>query len=240
MTKVTEVLDRVARRCSVPVQTSWLTATNAGAIELRDDYLLQCVDELAKRHDWTDPISKTQTVTGTGATNYAMASDFKRLSDGELAVYETTTTRRKVFPVTSDGYWTHLNDIGSAGGDRYYRLKGYAGAYTMDFFRAPASSDSITVHYVSDVWMKNSAGTEGKAFTDADDVVLFPRRILETYMIFQFRKDHGLDFANEESDFERFMATELNRDRGIYVVAFGEKPIKSFRDIPVPSFIPSS
>jgi len=239
MTRITDVLDRVARRCSVPEQSSWLSATNTAALELRDDYLPQCADELVKRHDWASPISKQQTITGSGLTNYNLNANFKRLSVGELAIYETTTTRRKVIPVTSDGDWTYLNDIGTASGNRYYRIKGYPGTYTIDFYRAPATGDSIVIHYVSNIWMKNSGGAEGSAFTQVNDVLLFPRRLTELYMIFQFRKDHGLDFANEESDFERFMATELNRDRGIKKIIFGAKPNRSFTDIPVPDFIPS-
>lgn len=240
MTKITAVLDRVARKCSIPAQSSWLTTTNGAAVELRDDFLPQCIDEMRKRHDWASPISKETTITGTGAVNYALPSDFVRLGNSTLAVYETTTTRRKVFPVSSDGAWTHLNDIGSAGGDRYYRIKGYDGSYTMDFFQALETGSSVKVHYLSNIWMKNSAGTEGSAFTDADDELLIPRRVVETYMIYQFRRDAGLDYAAEKESYEMFMATAMNRNRDIDTVNFGETILRDFRDIPVPDFIPPS
>ena len=46
MTKITEILKRVARHCSYGEPDSWLSATDRTALELRDDFLMETVDEL--------------------------------------------------------------------------------------------------------------------------------------------------------------------------------------------------
>ena len=241
MTLVTEVLDRAARQCSVTPPSSWITATSVTAIELRDDFLRETIDELQKRMDWSSPIGKQQVITGDGSENYALAADFVRLTNDSTAVYETTTTRRSAIPVNSDGEWTHLGEIGTAGGSRYYRVKGYEGNYTIDFYRNPSSAESITVSYVSDVWMISSGGTEGKAFTASDDMVLYPRRILELGTVWRFRKRKGLPYQDVLAEYEAWIATTANRMRGRGSINFGEGGSASSPfAIPTPDFIPSS
>lgn len=241
MTKVTEVLGRAARACSVTAPSSWITDTTVAISELRDDFLQETIAELQKRIDWSSPIGKQTVITGNGDQNYALPSDFVRLMSDGLAVYETTATRRAAVPVNSDGAWTYLNEIGSAGGSRYYRVKGYEGNFTIDLYREPAASDSITVHYVSNVWMKSGAGVEGKLFSDADDVVIYPRRVLELGVIWRFRKRKGLPFGDILAEYEAWIATEANRMRGRGTINFGALPEPRHpMDIPVPDFIPSS
>lgn len=241
MAKVTEVLDRAARACSVTTPASWITDTSVAITELRDDFLHETIAELQKRIDWSSPIGKQTTITGTGGQNYNLPADFVRLMNDDMAVYETTTTRRAGVPVNSDGAWTYLTDMGTAGGSRYYRVKGYEGNYTIDLYREPAASDSITVHYVSNIWMKSSAGVEGKVFSDADDVVLYPRRILELGVIWRFRKRKGLPFADILAEYEGWIATEVNRMRGRGPINFGAAQVaRNPMSVPVPDFIPSS
>ena len=242
MTKVTEVLKRAARQCSINEPSSWLTATAVAAVELRDDFLQEAIDELQKRVDWASPIGKQTTITGDGATvSHSLPSNFVRVVNGELGVYETGTTRRTGVPVASDGEWTHINEIGTGGGARFYKIEGYEGNYTISFYPTLESGSDVTVSYISNVWMKSSGGTEGKSFTDPDDVVLYPRRILELGTIWRFRKRKGLQFEDIYAEYEAWIATEANRQRGPQRVIFGgtgghRHPMRH----PVPDIIPSS
>ncbi len=241
MTLITDILDRAARQCSVTSPSSWISATTATVLELRDDFLLETVDELQKRVDWSSPIGKQTTIPGDGSENYALPADFVRLTNDDLAIYETTTTRRAGVPVDSDGAWTHLAEIGTAGGSRYYRIKGYEGNFTIDFYKNPTSSDSITVSYVSNVWMITSGAVEGSAFTAATDIALYPRRILELGIVWRFRKRKGLPYQDVLAEYEAWIATTVNRMRGRRTINFGEqKNTSSPFAIPVPDFIPAS
>ena len=201
----------------------------------------ETVDELHKRSDWASPISKQAVITGDGSEDYSLPTNFLRLADDPMCVYETSTTRRAAIPITSDGAWTHLKEIGTAGGARYYKIEGYEGNQTIGLYRNPSASDSITVSYVSNVWMISSGGTEGCAFTDAGDISLFPRRILELGIVWRFRKRKGLPYSDIAAEYEAWLATNANRNRRVMSVGFGNvnqdyHPMRQ----PVPDFIPPS
>lgn len=242
MTLITDVLKRAARQCSVTEPSSWITATTLSHVELRDDFLPETVDEIAERLDLPSPIGKQTTITGDGSEDYALPADFRRITRAPLAVYETANTRRAAVPLATDGQWTHLGQIGSAGAYRYYRIQGYDGNYTIGFYANPASSETITVSYVSTLWMANAAGTAGTEFTDETDVMLLPRRIVELGMVWRFRKRKGFEYGDILGEYESYMGRLENDSRGRRVVDFGDAGNcgRHPMDIPVPDFIPGS
>lgn len=242
MTKITDILARVARQVSYNEPSSWITATDRTAKEIRDDFLLETVDELQKRIDWASPIGKQTTITGDGSTvSHSLPSNFVRVQFDENAIYEITSTRRAGVVVQSDGDWTHINAIGTGGGSRFYQIEGYEGNYTIQFYPTLEDGSTVTVSYISNVWMADSGGTEGKALTDPDDVALYPRRILELGCIWRFRKRKGVPYQDILSEYEAWLATQANQQRGMKRIVFGE-PIGHYHPmrVPVPDYIPDS
>lgn len=245
MTLITDALNRIARQCSITPPTSWLTSTVTGIVELRDDFLLETVDDITDRINLPSPIGKQQTLTGTGTLNadgsetFTLNADFKRLQRGELAVYDQRQDRA-VVPITDDGQWTFLTDIGASGVVKHYRLAGYDGAYTIDIYNPPGTGDTITVSYCSNLWMATSAGVAGSAFTAATDVLLLPRRIVEAGTVWRFRERKGLDFQGKYQEYEALLARLSNDTRGRRSIHMGE-PDRDVRwqDM-IPAFIPSS
>lgn len=241
MTLITDALDRIARQVSIDAPTSWVSATEDEHLEIRDDFMLECVDEILERLDLPSPIGKQFTLNGDGSETYSLPSDFKRTMRDPMAVYETTTVRRACTPVTDDGHWTYLKEIGSTGAERFYKIEGYDGNYTISIYREPESSIEVIVSYVSKNWKANSSGTVGSTFTDSGDVLLLPRRIVEVGTVMRWRERRGLDSSIKRAEFE----TELNRlsndrrtRRSIY---FGEPYERRLPwDIPVPDQIPTS
>lgn len=240
MTLIVDVLNRVARRCKVAAPASWITATSLTYQEIRDDFLRETIEDLQKRVDWPQPISAQTVIAGDGSEDYALPSDFLRFSQGITGVYETTRTRRWGVPVSSDGAWTQLQNLGNAGTERYYRLKGYPGNYEISFYPNPGAGASITVSYMTGNWMATGDGTPGQAFTAADDVLLFERRPVELGTIWRWRADKGLDYEAEKREYDLWIATQANRLRGINTIhaAGGYDPGHPMR-VPVPDFIPS-
>lgn len=242
MTKVTEVLDRVSREVSIDTPASWVTATDTEYKEIRDDFLLETVDDILQRVDLPSPIGKQTTISGTGSESYSLPSDFKRLQRDPMSVYETTSTRRACVPVTDDGEWTFLGEIGTTGGTRFYRLQGYEGNWTISFYRNPGTGDSITVSYVSDLWMADSGGTVGSSFTDPDDVILLPRRVIEAGIVMRWRDRRGLDASGKRAEFEAELSRLSNDRRGRRIVSMGGQREATWNpyDIPVPDYIPDN
>jgi len=237
MTLITDVLARAARQCSIDEPSSWLSTTDEDHVALRDDILLEAVDDILERIDLPSPIGAQQVITGDGTEDYSLNSNFKRLQRDPLAVYETTN-RRACIPVTDDGTWSHIGAIGTAGVERYYRLEGYDGNWTISFFQNPGTGISITASYITTNWMAAN-GTAGSAFTDSADVLLLPRRAVELGTVLRFRERNGLDPSSARLAYE----AELNRlsnDRRVRrSVNFGE-PESRVTPWDVPDFIPMS
>lgn len=241
MATIKEAMDRAARECSVTPPSSWITSTALTTAELKD-FLAETVEELQDRVDWANPIAKDTTIPGTGVEEYDLPSDFVRLTRDDLAVYETTGTRRPCFPVATNGAWTNIKTVNSTGGDRFYRQLGDTeNGFSLGFWPKPASTDSITVSYVSENWMQASGGTAGTMWTDETDVLLLPRRLIELGVTFRFRRRKGMPYAEILGEYEMRLARAANDSRQIKVVNMtGTRDMRWPFDIPVPDRIPSS
>jgi len=234
MTLVTEALDRIARQCSITAPSSWLTATEDQHVELRDDFMLEAVDDILERLDLPSPIGAQTTIAGDGSATYSLPSDFKRLARDRMAVYDTTQDRI-VHPVTTDGAWTDLTDVGP-GAERFYRLTGYDGAWSITFEDAPSAGTSIVVSYVSKNWLIN--GTAKSDLTDPADVLLLPRRVIEAGTVWRWRERRGLPYQDKYLEYEALIARLSNDTRGRRVVNLGERKAVRWQDN-VPNTIPS-
>lgn len=241
MTTIKAAMDRAARRVKVRAPSSWIAATSDAAVDLRDDCLMETIEDLQKRVDWPGPVSAQTTITGDGSEAYSLPANFKRLALGHTAVYEKTTTRRWGVPIHTDGEWTHLKTLGASGAERFYRLRGYDGAFFIDFYPAPASGSEIVVSYMTNLWMASSGGTAGSEWTAEDDVLLFDRRPVELGVIWRYRRDKGLEYADTQAEYEAWVQTQANRLRGYKTIhgAGGYTPAHPMR-VPVPDYIPPS
>ncbi len=204
MTTIVDVLARCARQCSVDEPTSWLSSTDEDCVALRDDFLVETCEDVLDRVDLPVPIADSVTITSSTVTiidaSYkSLGLTFRRLQRDPLAVYETSSTRRACVPITDDGMWTHIQQIGAYGSQRFYRLTGFDQNFGIAFYPALASGDSVTVNFITNNWMTDNATASfpfsyspGSAFTDSNDILLLPRRLVEWGIGWRFRRRHGL------------------------------------------------
>jgi hypothetical protein len=241
VTLVIDILARVARQTSVTAPSSWLPAIDETAsdptIQEVLDFLEETIEDVRDRVDAVGPMSKSVTITGTGAETYALPADLWRLHRTPLAVYEQQRTRRGCVPISDDGTWQYMKDLGSAGAYRYYRLQGYDGNYTISFMRPLETGVTVIVGYMSTVWIKRG-GAEKSAFTAESDDCILPRRLVETGTIWRFRRRAGLDYADVQAQYEIEIAKLGNDTRGQRVVSFGDTATRAPWDIPIPDVIP--
>lgn len=236
MALIVDVLNRIARHCSIQTPSSWLTATADEYVEIRDDFLRETVNDLLDRVDWPAPIGAETTISGTGVATYTLPANFRRLQRNPFSVYDQNL-QTYCIPVTTDGDWVELLDSGIAGADRFYRLSGYDGAYSIEFEAAPSSD--ITVSYVSNNWMATDAGVEGENFTSATDVLILPDRLVEIGTIWRWRERKGLPFQDKYTEFNMLLGRYLNDLRGRRHVSFRKKKPVKWTDR-IPAFIPSA
>ena len=234
MTLVVDILARAARQCSVTPPSSWASATDQTSLEVLD-FLAETVDDAQERIDLAQPLSKTVTITGTGVENYALPADCKRLHRGEFGVYERQNTRRPCVSVSDDGQWEYMKELGSAGAYRFYRLRGYDGARSIDLYQPLEASSTIVIGYVSRNWIVGDKA----AFTSNDDVSMFDRRLLEAGIVFRFRERKGLEYADKHAEYEALLARMANDTRARRKVTFGGVGVRGVFDVPVPDYIPA-
>jgi len=257
MTSVADILDRAARQCSVASPASWVSATDPTALEFKD-FLDETREDIVARCDWIGPISKTVVITGTGDENYDLPPDFLRLQRDDYAVYERFRTRRPCVPVTRDGEWEYIDELGVTGAYRFYRLQGYDGNWGIGFKMPLDAGLTVVVSYVSKNWVRNPNVAawvdEGPSFEDNwvenpefakssfatdDDVCLLPRRLVEAGIVWRFRRRKALPYQDVLSEYEILMARTLADTRTRRKIDFSGRPVlRSPFDIPVPDFIP--
>lgn len=246
MTTVVDALKRIARQCSLKSPSSWVNATSDTHLEIRDDFLIETIDDIRDRVDLPGPIGKTATLTGNdgttqsdGSERISLPSNFYRLQRDPLAVYDVLQDR-PCMPISQDGTWEQVTDIGTAGIVKYYRVTGYEGNYSMDFYLDPTATETFRVSYVSDIWMQSSGGTEGNSLTAEDDILLLPRRVVETGTVARYRERRGLPYDDKYMEYESLLSRLSNDSRNQRSINFtdGGERVR-WTDL-VPSFIPSS
>ena len=242
MTTVTAALNRIARKCSVQAPTSWISATREDHVEIRDDFFNETVEDIFDRVDPPKPISSEITLTaGTGTTNadgsetHDLPTDFLRLQKNDWSMYDDLQDRPAV-PIESDGYWTHLTDVGSVGSIKIYRLAGYDENFTVDIYRP---TGPVVCHYISKNWMANAAGTAGSMYTAETDVLLLPRTLVESGTSFRFRKRRGLPFQADYLEYEAKMRRLISNSKRYSTIKMGGRKFVDWRAL-VPAYIPDS
>jgi hypothetical protein len=240
MTTVVAALNRAARQCSVSPPSAWTTATDNQSMEIKD-FLEETAFDILDRIDLPAPVSAQFTITGDGSETYALPAGLRRIQRDDHAVFETSNQRRPLIPVTSDGQWTHIKEIGSTGADRFYRVTGYEGAFSILIFEAPSAGDQIVVSYNTSNWKATAGGVAGDTFENEDDILLLPRRIVEAGIIWRFRERKGLPYLDRYNDYEAQLGRLSNDRRSRRVIDMsGSTSQRRPWDVPVPDFIPAS
>ncbi len=238
MTTVVEALNRIARQCSIKAPSSWVSATRDDHVSLRDDFLSETVDDILDRVDLPSPIGASTTITGTGAETYDLPENYVRLHRSDLSVYDKNLDRACI-PITTDGEYTYIKDQGTAGVLRYYKTTGYQGDFNISFYDEPSTGTEIVISYSTSYWMATSGGTAGDMFTAESDVLLLPRRVVETGTVWRYRERKGLPYVDKYNEYEALIARLSNDSRARRVVSLGDKPNVRWQDL-VPAVIPSS
>jgi hypothetical protein len=236
MTTVASVLTIAGSQCSITAPPNgWAGATGAARAELRDVFLMQTVDDILDRIDATSPLSGREVITGTGDATYNLPADFRRVHRDSLAVYERSPNRRPCMRVSSRGEWNYIREFGASGAYRYYRIRGYDGNFTIDFFNDLEVGAVVIVCYATTSWLLHD-GVAADTFTNEDDVILLPRRLVEAGIVWRFRSRKGLPYADKNAEYEALMIRFQNQSKGFGTINFGEGG-RSPWDIPVPDVL---
>lgn len=155
-------------------------------------------EELARRFDW-GTLTATETLTGDGTfQTYTLPAAFSRLTPG-AAVKAGTTILRPL----SRSEWNLLT--GTEATPRYYLLEGQS----ITLWPYLANASTATVTYQTRNWC-----SAGQATWAADgNTSLIPESLFAKALIVRWRRQKGMDYADQEAEYEAALAEFASFDR---------------------------
>lgn len=115
----------------------------------------------------------------------------------------------------SDVEWQRLKALVNAGPNYSYRLRG--GHLLLN--PAPAAPlPTIAFEYVSSWGVTDSSGVGKAAITADDDLFVFPDNILKKGLAFRWKRDKGLPYQGDETDYYDLLNKFIGREKTSKVV----------------------
>lgn len=234
MTTIKSEVDDAAIECGVSVPSSWLSTDEQTSVEMIS-FLRTVTRDLLERHDWTGASVTATLTTAAETSSWTLPAAFLRLQRGDNSIYEVSPNRRPIIQDVNDGDWNELNAWSFAGAQRYFRKT----ATTLEFYRPLPTGAEVKIAYVSNLWTTDGASSWT---SEADQVSIFPDGLLRFGLIYRWRRQKGMRYADEQAEYEAILARAMREDR----------PRRKFSStgptgelvhpmrVPVPDFIGSS
>jgi hypothetical protein len=159
-------------------------------------------DEIARRADWSAMLGLHN------ATSKTLPADFLRLVPGG-AVNLTAPVASPVRGPLSSDQMASIARLGAAT-SLYYGFANGGIAYS----RALIAGEVVELRYVSRNWLLNGVVPSNRIIADSD-TTRFPERLLTKGIIWRFKRDTGLPYEDELSEWEADIALEIRQNRGV-------------------------
>jgi hypothetical protein len=170
-----------------------------------------------KTHGWR-ALTKFHTITGDGTTTaFDLPADYDRMALAEdvtdplnwLWGYSQVQSLTEWMVITSSGF------TGITPG-WWIILEGQ-----MNFAPAPSSGNQAKFAYISKNIGRDGAGNPIAAFTKDDDTFVLPERMLTLGLIWRWKAQKGMEYAEDLTNFEKALSENSARDKGATVIRKG-------------------
>jgi len=177
--------------------------------------------ELARRYDWDQLTIRYTITTVASQEEYSLPADWKRFISGTW--WDGTNTWPMEGPATAEQWerlktWTSSTTV-----RRWFRVFQGASATPRKIYIFPtpaASSESLTLEYVSDEPVLSAASAGQEKFLADDDTCLFDEDVISLGFKWRWLQAKGLPYSEEFRDFEVAVG-RLQGDKGSQILAFG-------------------
>lgn len=157
--------------------------------------------ELSRRVRW-DKLIK-QVITAGNITSYTLPSDYQQLAlSGGITLNKSVYVPCRL--VTSKALWQSLLLTAS---DVYYAI---INNNTIDFSKQ-IDADGVKFYYFSNNWVSGNKS----AINEAADISLIPKNLLSMGAIWRWKREKGLPYNDELSEYEALILSEVKASRGI-------------------------
>lgn len=197
--------------------TEFMTATDGIEIELAD-LAKEAALDIAKKHDWR-ALTALGTLSGDGSTvDFSLPADFGRLPK-KSAVWSTEWDGMYFEPARDLDHWYYLKQLLTPGSPGYWMmLSGY-----MSIFPAMDSGETAQFYYISKNLALSSASAVKETFTADTDTFRLPERLLTLAVIWRWRQQKRLEYAEDMQNFEIALSEEIRADGGKRIISVGRR-----------------
>lgn len=177
------------------------------------DLLNDVADDIAESHDWQG-LTKIHTIIGNGTDEaFPLPSDYNRmLIDAD--VFDPNNWAWGYYHYTNINDWLR---------DKSRGFSMIPGGWIMladqfNFFPIPAVAANADFPYISSQYARSTAGAPQSAFQDDDDVFVLPEKLLTLGLIWRYRAQKGMGYAEDMQNYEIALSQAQARDGGSKVI----------------------
>jgi hypothetical protein len=207
------IIQRVARGTSIPVPTVVIGNTDRQIIQLLE-MAQEEGEDLASRTRWSRMTLENTFTQVAAADQGLLNSAVVAAGDFDYVLNDTMWNRDTSLPILGSLNavdWQTLQAFPVTGPYQQYKIEG--GHLYFDPVGANAT-DTIAFHYKSTSWCESSGGT-GQALWAADnDVGRLDETIMRLGIRWRWRKEKGLEYAQDFDVYENRILDSIGRDGG--------------------------
>lgn len=222
------VLSAVQQACSVMglnVPIAVFGSTDREQIELQD--VANEVNEgLVRAYDWQS-LKAIGTITGNGSSTSfpisTIAPDFHRMTQKSTL----WVTSRPFYPlehITDTDLWLGIVTSGLTTTLGQWTIYGDA----FNIMPALAAADTAKFYYISSSSVMPSTGSNKSRFTLDTDTFRLNERLLRLGVIWQWKSNKGLPYAEDMANYEIALQAEIARDKGSKILTVGTQRSSAF------------
>lgn len=208
------VAQNVAKVIALEVPDVVASSTDREVVEL-----LALANEMAQRitagHDW-QKLCTVHTLTGDGSTTaFDLPANYDRML--VKAQVWSSSLETALSPISDLDRWLEL-DVQ----DFDFVVNAWA-IYGGQMHIKPALATGVTAQffYVTNECIQSSSATKKIEFTADDDEFRIDDRLLKLAMIWQWRANKGLPYAEDMVNYESHLSRLVVRDRGSKMIRLG-------------------
>ena len=203
---------------------SIFSSSNTFEMELAD-LATETAVAIAKENEW-QKLKVLATLQGDGTkTAFDLPTDYDRMiKDGNVhsSLYQTAFFSR----VDSLDDWILIGDILATPSPGNWIVIGGQ----MNIKPAMPSNDTARFYYIS----KNIVNGSKTAFATDEDEFVLPERLLTLGLIWRWRSQKRMEYAEDLQNYEIALSQEIARDRGARVISVGTKRYPGNVSMPYP------
>jgi hypothetical protein len=201
------------------VPTSVFTSTDAFAAELALA-ANEAAEAIVAAKEW-QKLKTLATMTGDGAaTSFALPSDYHRMLVNGV-VHSATWQNSPFTKARDEDDWIYTGDLAQAGTPGKWIILG--GRFQV--LPAMPVGETARFYYISRNVVAATAGGAGTktAFTVDTDELILPERLLRLAIVWRWRSNKRMEYAEDMQNFEIACAEEMGADKGSNILMIGRQ-----------------